>query len=77
MRLRHMDAALEHRWRDHPPEHLSAAVHERPVAAQPCTHGCVDVALDDVEGALQVALGRTDVEPVALGGKAVQPIADQ
>ena len=45
--------------------------------AQPRPHGRLDVALDDVERALQVALGRADVEPVAVRREAVQPVADQ
>ena len=36
-----------------------------------------DRALEDVEGALQVAVGRPDVHPVALADVAVEPVADQ
>ena len=35
------------------------------------------VALDDVEGALQVALGGADVQPVALRREPVQAVADE
>ena len=70
-------AALEHRRRDHATGDLGALVDRQPVAAQALADGRLHVALDDVEGALQVALGRADVQPVALRGKAVEALADQ
>ena len=40
-------------------------------------HGGLHVALEDVEGGLEVALGRPDVEPVGVGREGEEPVADE
>ena len=74
--VRDPHAALQHSGRDHAPLQLGALVDREPVAAKPLAHGRLHVALDDVEGALQVARRRADVEPVAVGGEPVEAVAD-
>ena len=56
---------------------LARSARRRGSRAEALAHGGVDVALEDVEGALQVALGRADVQPVGVGGEAVEAVADE
>ena len=71
------DPALEHGRRDHAALASRAGVDRQLVVPRRSRDGRLHVALDDVEGALQVALGGADVQPVALRGEAVQARADQ
>src|SRR5258707_7273276 len=66
----------DRRW-DHAPVELDVRRDPRPAYGEALGDGRLDVALDDVEGPLEVALGRADVHPVALGGVAVEALAHQ
>ena len=70
-------AALDERRRHDAPVGLHALADGQVAGPEPLGHGGGDVALEDVEGALQVALGRPDVEPVGLGGEAEEALADE
>src|SRR6185312_223908 len=74
---RHAAAALEDGGRDRPTLDVRPLGHRHEAAAHPLLNGRRDVPLDDVEGALQVALGGSDVHPVALRGVAVEAVADE
>src|SRR5271165_4433782 len=73
----HVRAALDQRRRDHPALDLGVLGDRHPAAAEALAHRGGDVALDDVEGPLEVAGGRADVEPVALRRVAVEAVADE
>ena len=70
-------AAVDERRRHDAPVGLHAVAHGQVAGPEAIGHGRRDVALEDVEGALQVALGRPDVEPVGVGGEAEEPLADE
>src|SRR6185369_15708613 len=74
---RDLDAGLHERRRYDPPRDAGAVGDGQPAVAHALADRRGDIALDDVEGALQIAVGGPDVHPVAARLKAVEPVADQ
>ena len=70
-------AAVDERRRHDAPVDLHALAHGQVAGAQAVGHGRGDVALEDVERALQVALRSADVQPIGVGGVAEEPLADE
>src|SRR3954453_12836255 len=70
-------AALDDRRRHDAPLGLDVVADVDEVGAEALGDRGLHVALEDVEGALQVALGGAEVEPVGVGREPVQPRTDE